>query len=86
MRSFPEQWQRILTPEQYRITRRKGTEQAFTGEYWNCKTEGTYQCVCCGAPLFESDAKYESGCGWPSFWNPADPDNIATAEDNSLFM
>ena len=62
------EWQRELSPEEYRITRQKGTEPAFTGQYWNTKQHGTYVCRCCGAELFSSDAKYDSGCGWPSFF------------------
>lgn len=81
-----QEWKEILTPEQHRVTRLKGTERAFSGKYWNCEEEGTYRCVCCGAKLFDSDAKFQSGCGWPSFWQPADGKNIAEAPDNSLFM
>ena len=80
-----EEWQDQLTPEQYRITRMKGTERAFTGEYWDHKGEGIYRCVCCGEPLFSSETKYDSGTGWPSFWAPRS-DNVETEEDRSLFM
>jgi peptide-methionine (R)-S-oxide reductase len=80
-----EEWRKILTPEQYYITRAKGTETAFTGEYWNNHASGIYQCVCCGNDLFGSDAKYESGTGWPSFWQPLSKDNISTKIDNSLY-
>ena len=79
-------WRQQLTPEQYEVTRNKGTEPAFTGKYWNSKENGTYTCVCCGAPLFDSETKYESGTGWPSFFQPADPKNVETEEDRSLFM
>lgn len=79
-------WREKLTPEQYDITRNKGTEPAFTGKYWNSKDKGMYTCVCCGAPLFSSDTKFESGTGWPSFYQPADPNNVATEEDRSHFM
>ncbi len=81
-----EEWREELTPEQYQITRKKGTEPPFTGEFWNNHDEGVYRCVCCGAPLFSSETKYDSGTGWPSFWAPLDENNIATEEDRSLFM
>lgn len=81
-----EEWKEILTPEQYEVTRRQGTERAFTGEYWDNKNSGIYQCVCCGNDLFSSDTKYESGTGWPSFWDPIKKENISTKIDNSLFM
>lgn len=81
-----QQWREMLTPEQYRITREKGTERAFTGKYWDCKTPGRYQCVCCGAELFRSDAKFDSGTGWPSFWKPVDETALESVEDNSLGM
>lgn len=81
-----EEWKRLLTPEQYRITRYKGTERAFTGEYWDCKEPGLYRCVCCGAALFSSETKFDSGTGWPSFWEPVSPDAVATEEDYSFFM
>ena len=81
-----EEWRRRLTPEQYRITRLGGTEPAFTGEYWNFKEPGLYRCVCCGAPLFSSEAKYDSGTGWPSFWQPVREDAVRTREDLSYGM
>ncbi len=80
------EWKQILTPEQYRITRRKGTEPAFTGEYWNSKEEGVYRCAGCGAPLFRSRDKYDSGTGWPSFSAPLHPEHVREEEDSSLFM
>ena len=81
-----EEWRRKLTPEQYRVAREKGTERAFTGEYWDNKEEGVYRCVGCGTPLFSSETKYDSGTGWPSFWEPVEEENVATEEDRSLFM
>lgn len=80
------EWQQELSPEEYEVTRRKGTERAFTGRYWDNHEAGTYSCGCCGAPLFRSDEKFESGSGWPSFWAPAAKENVATAEDDSHFM
>jgi peptide-methionine (R)-S-oxide reductase len=80
------EWRNDLTPEQFEITRRKGTERAFTGEYWNNHDAGVYRCRCCGAELFRSDEKYDSGSGWPSFWQPSRPENVATAEDHSHLM
>lgn len=80
------EWKKELTPEQYRVTRGKGTERAFTGELHDCKTEGTYACVCCGAPLFSSDTKFDSGTGWPSFYEPVSAGNVGEEEDRSLFM
>ncbi len=79
------EWREQLTTEQYEVCRRKGTERAFSGEYWDCKEEGVYHCVCCGAALFDSDAKYDSGTGWPSFWQPVSPQAVATESDRSLF-
>lgn len=80
------EWQAQLTAEQYKITRQKGTERAFTGEYYNAKEAGVYECVCCGTPLFNSETKYDSGTGWPSFWAPVSEDVIRTEEDNSWLM
>lgn len=76
-----EEWRRILTPAQYAVTRGKGTERAFTGQYWDSKEPGLYRCVCCGNPLFGSDAKFDSGTGWPSFCEPVAPENVATETD-----
>ncbi len=81
-----EEWRKRLTPEQYEVTRRKGTEPAFTGEYWDSKDSGTYRCVCCGTPLFQSGTKYDSGSGWPSFWEPIEEANVKTEEDRSHGM
>ena len=81
-----KEWRELLTPEQFEVCRRKGTEPAFTGEYYDCKEEGIYRCACCGADLFSSETKYDSGTGWPSFWAPISPENVNTETDNSLFM
>ena len=86
MKKTDSEWREQLTPEQYEIARKKGTERAFSGKYWDCHDAGTYRCVCCGAALFDSAAKFDSGCGWPSFTQPAEAANIATAEDSSHFM
>ncbi len=80
------EWRAQLTPEQYQVTRRAGTERPFTGRYWDSKTPGTYACVCCGQPLFASGTKFESGTGWPSFWQPVSDDAVATREDRTLWM
>ncbi|MDA0835276.1 MAG: peptide-methionine (R)-S-oxide reductase MsrB [Planctomycetota bacterium] len=80
-----EEWRKTLTPIQYKVTRQKGTERAFTGEYWDNKADGIYHCVCCGEPLFDSTTKYESGTGWPSFYQPYAEENVKTEEDNGWF-
>lgn len=80
------EWKEILDPEEYRIMRKKGTERAFSGEYWDEKTSGVYRCRACGTPLFSSETKFESGSGWPSFYEPLDEDNVETEEDRKLFM
>lgn len=86
VRKSEEQWKEQLTPEQYRVTRKKGTERAFSGEHWDEKRAGLYRCVCCGAPLFRSEAKYDSGTGWPSFWEAVEGERVREEEDRSLFM
>ncbi|MEM9164991.1 MAG: peptide-methionine (R)-S-oxide reductase MsrB [Cyanobacteria bacterium P01_F01_bin.4] len=79
-------WKTQLTPEQYQVTRQKGTERAFSGAYHDNKAPGIYNCICCGSELFSSDTKYDSGTGWPSFWDASQPDNVATKRDFSHFM
>jgi peptide-methionine (R)-S-oxide reductase len=81
-----DEWKQALTPEQYHVTREKGTERAFTGEYWDSKQSGMYRCVCCGQALFDSDTKYDSGTGWPSFFKPSTDENVSTDADDSLLM
>ncbi len=81
-----EAWQKILTPEQFRVARRKGTEPAFTGAYHDFHGNGIYSCVCCGTDLFDSCAKFDSKTGWPSFWKPIAEQNVKTEEDRSFFM
>jgi len=79
-------WQKQLSPEEYRITRQHGTERAFTGEYWETKDAGTYRCTCCGAELFSSETKFDSGTGWPSFWAPMATDTVGETRDSSHGM
>jgi peptide-methionine (R)-S-oxide reductase len=81
-----KEWKQLLSPEQYRVTRQKGTERAFTGTYYKHTGTGMYVCVCCGAELFSSDTKYDSGCGWPSFWDPKEEKNIEVKIDTSYGM
>jgi len=76
-----EEWKQMLNPEQFEVTRKKGTERAFTGKYWNNHEKGIYRCVCCDNAVFSSDTKFESGTGWPSFWAPIAPENIRTEGD-----
>ena len=81
-----EEWRKNLTPEQFEVTRRKGTERAFTGKYWNNHDTGIYRCVCCGNELFDSSSKFDSGTGWPSFTRPTAQENISTEQDTSHGM
>lgn len=80
------EWRSKLDPEQYQVTRKKDTERAFAGKYWDCHDQGVYRCVCCGAELFSSETKFDSGTGWPSFWQPVSAEALASEEDHSLFM
>ena len=80
-----DEWRAQLTPEQYHVTREAGTERAFTGPYWDNKAKGTYKCICCGTPLFDAETKYDSGTGWPSFYQPIEKGAVEEREDNSLF-
>ncbi|WP_245443319.1 MULTISPECIES: peptide-methionine (R)-S-oxide reductase MsrB [Labrys] len=80
------EWRTLLSPEQYHITRERGTERAFTGPFWNSKEKGTYSCVCCGEELFRSDTKFDSGCGWPSYFEPVRADAVVELEDRSYGM
>lgn len=86
MRKTKADWQAQLTPEQYHVTREKGTEPAFTGKYWDAKDKGTYRCVCCGVELFHADHKFDSGTGWPSFWQPVNDEIVKEEEDVSYGM
>jgi peptide-methionine (R)-S-oxide reductase len=86
IRKEDAEWQKTLSPQQYHVTRRKGTEPPFTGEYENTETSGTYVCVCCGQPLFSSETKYHSGSGWPSFWQPLAAENVEMTRDSSHGM
>ncbi|MBM4283729.1 MAG: peptide-methionine (R)-S-oxide reductase MsrB [Deltaproteobacteria bacterium] len=81
-----EEWRRLLTPEQYRILRQKGTERAFTSKYHDFKGKGVYHCAGCDLPLFSSEQKFDSGTGWPSYWAPLAPEQIRTQDDSSFFM
>jgi peptide-methionine (R)-S-oxide reductase len=81
-----EQWEKELTEQQFYVCRKKGTEPAFTGQYWDCHDDGVYRCVCCDNELFSSGSKFDSGTGWPSFWEPIAKENVATEEDSSFFM
>lgn len=80
------EWREQLTPEQYHVTRKAGTERAFSGKYWDCHDDGIYTCVCCGTELFDAETKFDSGTGWPSFYQPLKPENVGEKEDNSFWM
>ena len=80
------EWQKELTPEQYKIARKKGTERAFTGEYWDKHDPGMYRCTCCGAPLFDAVTKFDSGTGWPSFYKPLAPESVRNEDDSSWLV
>ncbi len=86
IRKSDAEWREMLSDEEFRVCRKKGTERAFSGALWDCKTPGTYLCKCCGNPLFDSRTKFESGTGWPSFWEPVAGDAVETERDLSLFM
>ena len=81
-----DEWQQQLSPDKFKICRKKGTEPAFSGNYWNTKETGIYQCICCGNELFDSSSKFDSGTGWPSFYQAINSEQVATKEDSSLFM
>ncbi len=82
----PDQWKQVLTPEQFNILREEGTERAFSGKYWDDHRHGIYRCAGCGTDLFSSETKFDSGTGWPSFWQPVAPENVREVEDKSFFM
>jgi peptide-methionine (R)-S-oxide reductase len=81
-----QEWQAQLTPEQFQVTRHKGTERAFTGAYWDTKQDGIYTCICCGQPLFDDKTKFDSGTGWPSYWQPLDKNRVSLVADNGWLM
>jgi len=81
-----DEWRAQLSPEQYRVTRKKGTERAFSGQYWDNEAAGRYDCVCCGTPLFDAGTKFDSGTGWPSFYAPVSKESVREVDDSSLFM
>ena len=81
-----EEWKKLLDDESFRVTRKSGTERPFSGKYWDFNKDGIYKCICCGEPLFESNAKFDAGCGWPSFFIPLNNDSISEYHDNSFGM
>jgi peptide-methionine (R)-S-oxide reductase len=81
-----DEWKQLLTPLQFEVTRRQATERPFSGEYNDCRTPGTYQCVCCGQDLFRAETKFDAGCGWPSFWQPVAPGSVEERRDESHGM
>ena len=81
-----QEWAAMLTPIQYKVTRKHGTEPAFSGEYHDSKEQGVYNCICCGNALFDSNTKFDSGTGWPSYWQPVTPDSVSERDDSSFFM
>ena len=86
LRKSEDEWRERLSDEEYHVAREKGTERAFSGRYWDTKEEGVYKCVACGEPLFESETKFDSGTGWPSFYRPMDEGRVETEEDRSMMM
>jgi peptide-methionine (R)-S-oxide reductase len=80
------EWKAQLSPEEFKVTRQHGTERAFTGRYWDTKDAGTYECVCCGQPLFSSETKFDSGTGWPSYWQPISKEAVTEKDDRSWFV
>jgi len=86
VRKTDAEWRAQLSDLEYKVTRKKGTERAFTGEYWNTKAPGVYACICCGQELFDSATKFDSGTGWPSYWQPISPDAVTEETDRSFFM
>jgi peptide-methionine (R)-S-oxide reductase len=86
IRKTDDEWRALLTPEQYKVARKKGTEPAFSGKYWDNHAPGTYRCICCATPLFDATTKFDSGTGWPSFWSPLAADVVREVSDVSWFM
>jgi len=86
LKKTDDEWRKDLTPEQFEVARKHGTEPAFSGAFWDLKDDGVYRCVCCGAQIFDSKHKFDSGSGWPSYWQPAEAAAVETKEDRSMFM